>query len=1604
VEYVLSIWNRIGDVATSVVKGVGTGLETTGKLVENVGKFGVDLAYGVGGVAKMAYDIGTAPWNDDEDYNGFVKPFKSAWNDSQKNVVRPLASAGGAIMKVPGLATTFEKINEINQEYIREPAATFNLVQTGTIGGTASFFDPNDWKKAYRAVNESQEIIDPITGEKKTVGPITIGQAISQNVRLIFDPKFNIYDPRERDMAFNQSAWGKTQSGLLDVTALFVGDVTLGAAKGVKVAAASTALKGTLKTADDVAKAAEDITKAQYGVNNRFTKVLDDFTANDSVYALNHPLVRSSNQPALLAHLLGQSDQVDQTALILRSAMGDPKALDDLAALRADMSDALKVARGDISAVDEYKLFAAPDEAGMIPFLNDSPSVMDDAQANYNALLRTDETFAKMMALGSGVDGGMSGGTLRRTTGYLGQGVEDFVAKSRSIRFYDQNVGTANIEVFQPTPFHRLYQKISWGLGERPAGIVDFNDADSFREVVATLERLRPSDAIAGVTPVNLRRLGALTDDEANGLLDNYMKALTPEDRQLAAIAIESTAVRALAIKHGVDIETADLLYKDFSQGRRSALASIKDRGFMVDTDGSILKVPQLESQTGNFLPIMDFEVLDRLLRENANFLLKAKGKFANPVFNTADAFQDLFKAAVLIRLGYTIRNGIDSQARIMAAVGAMTTLRHLGPGLKNFIYNTVKEPTRLIDRYLPKFDGMTIKNVQQSANMVTRELNEIKTRMAELEARVSLKPDDLDAMGELNTLRLLREEKLAVYNHYNDIINRVGTVEPKKRIGTGSFEVVASDGSRYELYDAFGGPLGEMFRRTASSANSFQRMVDSNSDMFGRALQSRGYGVVKPTDPGYFEQWAQTLRQQFGNSEVVRRLVAGESVDDISRWLAGSPEGRILRKRLAINTEESAEYVTKISRFLDNYLPESSGLRTSIREVTANDLRSAFKDPTTLPVIHGHILEEAVSNGSNKAVKRFINGAFKFLAQLPEDAWARNPLYIQFYRQEARRRIDIVSGLKGGKLTVADQEAIMSASHKVAVREMKGVLFNIERRSNLAGAMKFISPFFSAQENAYKTWLKLSVANPAIANRGYMVWQAPNRAGLVTDQDGNPVPEGQTSGSDVIWLSIPKGMKNIPFIGAGLGSFVKPDGKSGDKATYTGGLGIPKQSLDIIFQGGMDVLYNKGNPNIASDIFPVGPYIAAPISEIVKDKPELEEAFKWALPYGASKDLYSNFLPAWVQKSIAANKELDDAQFAKSYSLIFSTEMVNAKRNGTKIPTAKEIMIKTQDYWKLRIAANLILPFAPRFDSPYQYYIQKSREYKQLYGMDADAKFLKDFPEYFAFTASTSNNPAKVDYTVGAVKNIKKYGDLLSELANIEPKLIGFVVNEKEGYKFSDAAYKWLYNNKISADAPQKFLEPISPAESRKKNEAELGWIKYGEIMDTVDAQLAARGLSSITQKGAEDLKAYKEIKLLEFARQKDAKGEFILDSTTGQFAQTPWYDDYKDSDGSKTNRVIYGLSKILNNPNYRRDNKDSATFKSLEVYFDIRKKYAKELLSRTAKSIDAKSNVDVRIAYDSIVNKLKTDDPIGFGPFYDRFLSQDLIIDKYLTPEEPK
>jgi hypothetical protein len=173
-------------------------------------------------------------------------------------------------------------------------------------------------------------------------------------------------------------------------------------------------------------------------------------------------------------------------------------------------------------------------------------------------------------------------------------------------------------------------------------------------------------------------------------------------------------------------------------------------------------------------------------------------------------------------------------------------------------------------------------------------------------------------------------------------------------------------------------------------------------------------------------------------------------------------------------------------------------------------------------------------------------------------------------------------------------------------------------------------------------------------------------------------------------------------------------------------------------------------------------------------------------------------------------------------------------------MPKPEKILRMTKDYWNLRTSAALIMPFAPRFETPYKFYLDKSREYDRVYGVNSGAKFFEDFPEYFEFSASLSKNPTGVQSSIAATKNIKKYGELIGEVVKIDAKLVGLIVNDPSGYEFSQSAYDYLYKKRVSADAPDRFLSSQSPAESQRKTDAEKGWVQYNKFMDILEQEFA--------------------------------------------------------------------------------------------------------------------------------------------------------------------
>jgi len=478
------------------------------------------------------------------------------------------------------------------------------------------------------------------------------------------------------------------------------------------------------------------------------------------------------------------------------------------------------------------------------------------------------------------------------------------------------------------------------------------------------------------------------------------------------------------------------------------------------------------------------------------------------------------------------------------------------------------------------------------------------------------------------------------------------------------------------------------------------------------------------------------------------------------------------------------------------------------------------------------------------------------------------------------------------------------------------------------------------------------------LINRANIIWNAPNRSGLVTDEEGNPVDPDTLTRDGVIWIQTPESLKNAPFIGKGLQSLDQ--------------IGISKQSLDVVFGGDFNI--------------PIGPYVAIGVGEFQKRVPSAEKVLGWATPYGAPENPVEALVPTWVKRQLTKTLGESSPDYAKTYQLIWLTEQQKAKLDG--LPPVPESKIKelTDQFYNMRTFANLVLPFSPRFASPYKMYMDKYRELQREYGRQADVKFLEEFgEEYFAFATSLSSNRTGVQASLSATENIKTNKDLIASVFGDDPALVGLIVNNPSGYDFSQAAYQYQYDTKVAPGTKETFRGIIDPAEAQRRNNARLGWIKYRQVVDLLDAELQKRGLTSYSSKNARDLKSMKD--------QIVAKLAINPDGSTSD-----WYIDYLDVDGSKTLRVINGLEKILSNKDFMARNVNNPTWKSISEYMKVRNLIAIELDKRSIKSIDAKSNADLKNIYESLVQKMKQDD-LGFGDVYDRFLSQDKLYYRFVT-----
>jgi hypothetical protein len=570
---------------------------------------------------------------------------------------------------------------------------------------------------------------------------ISAGQAIAY-MQSRFDPTygelrgdFNIFDAKDREI-FDTNWRYRTISGAYDTFFTTVTDPLgkIGKAAGLARKALITqpmgavdanvsqltkdlflpkAIRGvTIISPQTLAAKINEGREIQGGLNN----TLEWFAANNSKTIRNHPMIAASNDADTMSYLLGEANNVDDVAdTLLAISNKDTEAMARLVDKRKDLAfvmDKLKpVSELDKQVIDNIPTNGIVTDANkldaadaLVKLADEDPYIQYLNRLTVKGADLTKRTFGASMA-----QKGAIREAERKTARALGE----------------QPSPTAypTVGIFQPTKYHPMVAVVNFAerwAGERPAGWFNNNDSDSFNEIKAFGGMLRN-----------------IVGDSANLSIaehyDLFIKAGDiPEARGLVAESFEDLAVLQVNKSLGISDETAAVIWGAYKGRRKVALDSIRDRKYLMTNDDVILKIPYAERQGINAKPMVDLENYARVLTENKGLIQAIEGShgIVDPDVNryVMGLLNDVWKASVLLRLGYTVRNTAEATMSILAKGYGLVAAADINKETaKNWYDNRIIGIERLTDKNLVK------KGLREDSVALRNEMTRIQSERAQI-------------------------------------------------------------------------------------------------------------------------------------------------------------------------------------------------------------------------------------------------------------------------------------------------------------------------------------------------------------------------------------------------------------------------------------------------------------------------------------------------------------------------------------------------------------------------------------------------------------------------------------------------------------------------------------------------------------------------------------------------------------------------------------------------------------------------------------------------------------------------------------------------------
>lgn len=720
--------------------------------------------------------------------------------------------------------------------------------------------------------------------------------------------------------------------------------------------------------------------------------------------------------------------------------------------------------------------------------------------------------------------------------------------------------------------------------------------------------------------------------------------------------------------------------------------------------------------------------------------------------------------------------------------------------------------------------------------------------------------------------------------------------------LGKEKFTYVDKDGNTIEV--------GGAFDPNAKGASAFSAEVDSYTNFFASQgmsqlglrmrEQTRTWSEIVPNMSNkemmadYWEALSHIANRQVRQEldEVLGKLMRGDSVDDVAKWMKTTAAGREYTRRVqsrisnnsgdTILDEDLFGWLEHTQRKLFEMFP-SDDLRKIIlnRNVKGDEIKAYLEGyEGQLPVIYGPTTRTAFKSATKGqkfayAAEVAPNVGWKIISRV-EDKLVRMPLFRDYWKQEMQSLIKYAETNNIPVTYDLLNDAFRQQAYRRALVRVEQTLYSSRRMTNGMHAARYMMAFPAAYFNSQKVALKAMARNPYNAYWYNSVQQMmdSNMGGMFAYYEDTSTGETYEKLKDVpdgvdvsVRINLPTGVEN----------FLREKGFDAYLDPALGGIRIPQKQLEFMI----------GDPSLSW----IG---TATLSEVIKradlDVPVFGrvtgEKIVEGLKSTFGEDFYNNQLIFQGRLTEGENifetlanstvpmtyKQLFAARFGSESNAILADEANRLYRvryrdwmAGGQDPADKpnydDVIKEARNVLALRAFWQWNTPLSTSFDPA-------SREATQVYGKLMQ-KYVGDPNQYelatdefvslfgkesLALLGSSNERLIGQAATLGDQKILREHrdliGDVIANTGNVKSAAILFWAND------SDADSKLTeYSSEIAAIQEQmsipgtggvKLTRPLTAQEIRDDIEQRVGWYEYGKLDQWRQAMMAKWGITS--------------------------------------------------------------------------------------------------------------------------------------------------------------